>query len=406
MKKRILASICALACACTMSSPVYAKDLASETELSTQQLDTSTMQTMSNTGSYNVTVRSDSSKMSPTDFTTITGTLNATNTTDTCTITVPEKSALVLYTSAAYPSTSVSVDLLSQSGTTLKSQYIYSSSSGISGDVDDGILVEPGTYTLTYTVSSSVKDNITYTTNIAAYAADTETNVELGAAYTNYHKSGEDVYKKVTVAKAGLLAVCGFEYSSGFGEYLMTGDSTGIYMYGEPLTLYNSKKKAITAEKRTEQGSTYVNYYAVKAGTYYVKITSSYDAYYSFVTDFKAGGTTSNTSKAKAQKLGSSYKSTLLPIGGSSKTRWYKVTLKKKKKINIYYDFYGTDGAVSLYVCNSKGKELTFATSIYTGRSGNKLSSKKFPKGTYYIKVTKPSTSTYAMEGFLRLKVK
>lgn len=405
MKKRILASICALACACTMSSPVYAKDMTSETELSTQQLDTTTMQTMSNTGSYNVTVRSDSSKMSPADFTTITGTLNATNTTDTCTITVPERSALVLYTSAAYPSASVTVDLTTQSGTALESQYLYSSSTGISEDVDDGILVEPGTYTLTYTAKYA-KDNITYTTNIAAYAADTEKNVELGVAYTNYHKSGEDVYKKVTVAKAGLLQVCAAGYSSGFGKYLMTGDSNGFYMNSEPLTLCNSKKKAITPQKRTDQGSSYVNYYAVKAGTYYVKIDSSVDSYYSFVTDLKAGGTTSNTSKAKAQKLGSSYKSTLMPIGGSTKTRWYKVTLKKKKKFNIYYDFYGTDGAVRLSVCNSKGKELTYASSIYTGRSGKLSTRKKYPKGTYYIQVTKPSTSTYTMEGFLRLKVK
>lgn len=405
MKKRILASICALACACTMSSPVYAKDLSSETELSTQQLDTSIMQTMSNTGSYNVTVRSDSRKMSPTDFTTITGTLNATNTTDTCTITVPERSALVLYTSAAYPSTSVTVDLTSQSGTALGSQYLYSSSSGISEDVDDGILVEPGTYTLTYT-ASDVKDNITYTTNIVAYAADTENNVELGAGYTNYHKSGEDVYKKVTVAKAGLLAVCGFSYDSGLGKFIMTGDKNGLYMYGESLTLCNSKKKAITAQKKTEQESTYVNYYAVKAGTYYVKISSSSDTYYSFLTDFKAGGTTSNTSKAKAQKLGTSYKSTLMPIGGSTKTRWYKVTLKKKKKFNIYYDFYGTDGAVGLSVYNSKGKELTYASSIYTGRSGKLSTTKKYPKGTYYIQVTKPSNSAYAMEGLLNLKVK
>ena len=75
MKKRILATICALTCACTMSSPVYAKGLIDEP----QPLDTSIMQTMSDKGTYNISVCSNTQNMKSTDITAITGTLNASN---------------------------------------------------------------------------------------------------------------------------------------------------------------------------------------------------------------------------------------------------------------------------------------------------------------------------------------
>lgn len=406
MKKRILATICALACACTMSSPVYAKDLASETDLSTQQLDRSTVQTLSEKGSYNITVRSDMSKVSPADFTTITGTLNASNTIDTCTINVPERAALVMYSSALYPSAGVRIELQSQSGTLVCSQYLSSSTLENSEDMDDGILLEPGTYTLTYSVSGTVKDNITYTTNLAAYAASTEQNVEIGSGYIGFQKGGEDVYKKVTVKKSGLLAVCSYVYGSGFGEYLMTQKDDKLYICGQSLALCNGNKKAITEQETTLKDNYYINYYAVKAGTYYVKMKYASDNYYALGIDFKVGGTTNNTSRSKALKLSSKYKSTLMPIGGSSKTRWYKVTLKKKKKFTIYYDFYGQDGAVQVSVCNKNGKKMTLDTTIYSGRSGKLSTSRKYSKGTYYIKVSKPLTNSYSMEGLLDLKVK
>lgn len=406
MKKRILASICALACACTMSSPVYAKDLTSEADLSTHQLDRSAIQTMSEKGNYNITVRSNSQQATQADFTTITGTLNASNLTDTCTITVPERAALILYSSATYPSTSVSIELKSQTGTSLETQYLGSSITGISEEVDDGILVEPGTYTLTYTVSSSITDNVTYTTDIVGYTASPEENVDLGTGYIGFHKAGEDVYKKVTVTKGGLLEI-GAAECSGWGKYTMTGDANSFYMYGQKVTLYNSKKEPITEEASTTSTSYYTNYYAVKAGTYYVKLSSSYDGYYTFATALKTGGITNNTSKAKAQKLSSKYKATLMPIGGSSKTRWYKVTLKKSKKIKIFYDFYGTgDCAAKITVCNSKGKKLTYASTIYSERSGKLSTQRKYPKGTYYVQVSKPDSSSYSMEGMLYLKVK
>lgn len=400
MKKRILATICALTCACTMSSPVYAKGLIDEP----QPLDTSIMQTMSDKGTYNISVCSNTQNMKSTDITAITGTLNASNLTDTCTISVPERAVLALYSSATYPSRTVSVELKSQTGVSLETQNIYSSTTGISEDVDDGIVVEPGTYTLTYTVDSGITDNVTYTTKIIASRAGTEENVDLGSGYVGFHKSGEDVYKKVTVKKGGLLEV-GAALYSGWGKFLLTGNESGVYQSGENVTLCNSNKKPITTKTTTSSASGYSNFYAVKAGTYYVKLSSNYDDYYIFATKFVAGGTTNNTSKAKAQKLSSKSKSTLMPIGGSSKTRWYKVTLKKKKKFAIYYDFYGTDGAVKVSVCNSKGKKLTYDTTIYSGRSGKLSTNKKYSKGTYYIQVSKPSSS-YSMEGFLKLKVK
>lgn len=399
MKKRILATICALTCACTMSSPVYAKGLIDEP----QPLDTSVMQTMSDKGNYNISVCSNTQNMQPTDITAITGTLNASNLTDTCTINVPERAVLALYSSAAYPSKAVSVDLKSQSGVSLETQSLNSSTAAISEDVDDGIVVEPGTYTLTYTVDSSITDNVTYTTKIIASRAGTEENVDLGSGYVGFHKAGEDVYKKVTVKKGGLLEVGVAQYS-GWGKFLLTGDTNGVYESGENVTLCNSNKKPITTQETTSATSGYSNFYAVKAGTYYVKISSNYDDYYIFATKFVAGGTTNNTSKAKAQKLSSKYKSTLMPIGGSSKTRWYKVTLKKKKRVNIAYEFYGNDGAVAVSIYNKKGKKITLDYTIYSGKRNVLSTATKFSKGTYYVKVSKSSNKS--MEGLLRLKLK
>lgn len=402
MKKRILASICAITCAFTMSSPVYAKGLIEEP----QQLDTSVVQTMNELGTYNISVCSNADQIQPTAITSITGTLNATNLTDTCTINVPERAVLVLYSSATYPSATVSIDLKSQAGVSLETQSLYSSTSGISEEVDDGIFVEPGTYTLTYTANSNIKDNVTYTTKIMAYTAATEESVEVGAGYVGFHKAGEDVYKMITVTKGGLLEVGATQYA-GWGKAILTGDTSSVYTNGEKVTLCNSNKKPITAQETTSSSTGYSNFYAVKPGTYYVKISSNYDDYYVFATKLTAGGVTNNTSKAKAQKLSNKYKATLMPIGGSSKTRWYKVTLKKKKKIKLFYDFYGTqDGAVKVTVCNSKGKKLTYSSTICSGRSGTLSTQSAYKKGTYYIQVSKPDSSSYSMEGMLYLKAK
>lgn len=408
MRKKFLASICAIACVCTMSSPVYAKELTNVAgvDLAALRLEDTTMQTMSEKGNYNISVCSDTSKLQETDITAITGTLNASNTTDSCTITVPERAALAIYSSAAYPSASVSIELKSQTGESLASQYLFSSTTENSTDVKDEIFVEPGTYTFTYSVNANVTGNITYNTKIMAWTAATEETVNFDTGYVGFQKAGEEVYKKVTVTKSGLLQA-EVEEMTGFGKAILAEDKSSLAAYGEKVTLCNSKKVPITEENTTSSYNGYVNFYAVKAGTYYLKMSSNGDNYYTLGLQFTVGGTTNNTSKAKAQKLSNKYKSTLMPIGGSTKTRWYKITLKKKKKIAFSYEYYGTgDKAVKVVVCNKKGKEITTSSNIY-GDSKNTLSTtKKYPKGTYYIKISKPDSSIYSMGGMLRLKVK
>lgn len=148
----------------------------------------------------------------------------------------------------------------------------------------------------------------------------------LALAYSDY--DNRDITYKVQVRKTGVLVfgVMPSDYTSSLTGY---------------ATLYNAKKKAISAKEyisnvdNTSSDAKYARaYYTLKKGTYYIKVsavasTAHYIVGYSMV-DAKD---TSGASRAKAAKLtiGSKAKQGMVLASDSKKkTDWYKLTLTKK----------------------------------------------------------------------------
>jgi len=78
------------------------------------------------------------------------------------------------------------------------------------------------------------------------------------------------------------------------------------------------------------------------------------------------------------------------------KTKWYKIRLKKKSKLRISIVAACTGGTQNMKVTvvpAKKGHRLINNSFIF-GSTGKKISSsKKLSKGTYYIKISKVTSS-------------
>jgi hypothetical protein len=136
-------------------------------------------------------------------------------------------------------------------------------------------------------------------------------------------------------------------------------------------------------------------------GTYYIGLSSGSDSYYSIEYKFTsiADKSGSKKSDAAAITLGKASKGLVLTTDKTSKEDWYKVTLKKDQSVtvtltgevsgSVTLSFYDADSDLfgKLYV-----DEYTTEDSAVPYVEKNK--SKKLPKGTYYIKVTKADKST------------
>lgn len=192
---------------------------------------------------------------------------------------------------------------------------------------------------------------------------------------------------KIKPSKTGTISVSLTEYGM--------SSSAGY------VTLYNSKKKAISSKLwYYSKSSSSRAYFGVKAGTtYYIKIT---DARGSYSSQYKYGVKYTNTkvtdrnlskkSKAKTIKRKKSVSTVFVALTGKS-VDWYKfkVTKKRKTQIKLY-----TSGIKSgnLYVTVYKGKKkigstkkVPYYANSFTGTITYGRSYGKADKGTYYVKV-------------------
>jgi hypothetical protein len=219
-------------------------------------------------------------------------------------------------------------------------------------------------------------------------------------SYADYEN--KDIMYQIQVKKTGVI-----------GFYAFANDTSSLL--GGNVTLYNAKKKAVSAEEYVSNSSDtssnikYLRaYYAVKKGTYYVKFsktTSSLDYYFAGCS-FKAVKDSSGSSKAKAAaiKIGAkAKKGEVLVSDSAKKTDWYKITLKKSMAFTIDVTSY-VSGKLKMEICDSKGRTALFGTRTLTGAQHNKIStSAKWSKGTYYIKIFKSNAKSC---GYYELKIK
>lgn len=230
--------------------------------------------------------------------------------------------------------------------------------------------------------------------NVMAYAYNgddrTLSSGKWSAVYSgNYNKT---VYHKIVMKSAGYIDIMG-------NGYLSNGSASGL-----SATLTNSKKKAIKSSLYLYSGNGYTTRVAVGKGTYYVAVKKS--DIYQICYKSKAIKEKSGKNKKKAVLLKKKKTVNGLMLVGEStkKADWYKVKLTKKSKLKFQVRNYGDDSISVEVIPASKNFKVYFNSSSIPGNSGKTIqSTKKWPKGTYYLKFTK-SNKAYSSHYTVKLK--
>lgn len=172
-------------------------------------------------------------------------------------------------------------------------------------------------------------------------------------------------------------------------KVILNGDYTG-------LELYNASKRYISGCDKTMY---------LKKGTYYLRHRGS--GKYSFSYTTKKITLPKNTSRRKAKKikLNKTIKG-IFPRNTKTQSYWYKITLKKNKKLKVKYKNTVADVVQAVRLYSSKGKVIGMMDGLYIkGKKGTKkmisYAGKKptamIKKGTYYIQIEQSLDSEFTL---------
>ena len=407
MKKSLLTFACAILCACTLPISAHAED-----KLTPQTLPTDRYGTLETKESFTLDARSSTSLSTDADWISVSGNLSSCNLTDTYTIQVPERANLILYSYKKASNTDLQVSLQTTTGVPVQSAVIPATGAAIQNNLMTDFVVEPGTYQLSYSTTPNATGSLNYQGRLVAYSASQEASVMLGDTVLGYQPKEEIVYRKVDVTRKGTLTVYGCYYNLNDYANFLLGKKKNIEdvaTEGCYVTLCDANKNELVEATQTNDDNQFLQYYAVKKGTYYIKIMQPVQAntIYAIDTSFTANGTTINTSMSKALTLDKKYKHTLLYHGQKAQTRWCKIVLKKSRKLKVAYHYLGTNSGIRMVFCNKTGKVISTATkNISGGQSGTYFTKKSVPAGTYYIKILAPTKEIGHMAGKICLKLK
>ena len=162
---------------------------------------------------------------------------------------------------------------------------------------------------------------------------------------------------------------------------------------GEKMTIeiLNSKKVSLNPRKSVlSESNDYLMNYALKKGTYYIRVTNMKTPYrirYRYYKHYEQAG----TSKAKAVTLtkGKEKKGMFYLTDSTSKENWFKVTLTKKQKLSMIITSYGSSSLE--YQLLAADSNVTIRNSKFYPPNGvvRMKTGDTLPKGTYYIKISK-----------------
>ena len=220
---------------------------------------------------------------------------------------------------------------------------------------------------------------------MTAMAAGTrQVSLSSGKTYIgNEADYNTSVYHKITIPRNGYIKVTGW----GRSAYSVNRYSMGVL-------LCNSKKKPMEDYKTYLSSYSkpgFTGYYGVRKGTYYLKVEGEklYNLSYSFSSVKEKSG--SSQRKAVAIKRNKTVNG-VLPAGeNGSKTDWYKINLKNKQKITLWYGAKANDYINFRIAAADKNVFITGSSAIVKSGTNKYVTRDKFPKGTYYIKVTRSS---------------
>ncbi len=230
--------------------------------------------------------------------------------------------------------------------------------------------------------------------NVMAYAYNGEDKTlssgKWSVTYTDdYNKT---VYHKIVMKSAGYIDLTGNGFNS-------NGTASSL-----SATITNSKKKVISNAIYLYSSNNYSTRVAVGKGTYYVAVKKG--DIYQLCYKSKAIKEKSGKNKKKAVTLKKKKTVNALMLMGEStkKADWYKVKLKKKSKLKFQVRNYGDDTISVQVVPANKRFKIIFNTSSISGNTGKTITStKKWPKGTYYLKFTK-RVKAYSSHYTVKLK--
>lgn len=287
----------------------------------------------------------------------------------------------------------IDVELMNSVGTSLASADIYENSNGSSLKAD---IPAAGTYTLTLKPSSG--ETASYTGGLAAimFPTSVPSSVKSGYMYYTFDKDGTDKYYKISCTDPGVITVMA-----------RSEDINSSGFYGTNVSLCSSGKKQLARQNYTVASSNYTTNFAVKKGTYYIKVKGSSDYLQEVAVTFSknASGIGKNTSKGKASSLGTRTVKRILPATGSrSGENWYKFTLKKKGRNAITIANHSNDTWIKCVVYRNsvKNRNIVFDRTIFENQelyldyynSGRVFAN--WDKGTYYVKIYKHNKDSNA----------
>ena len=245
---------------------------------------------------------------------------------------------------------------------------------------------------------SSKNGELAYTVKAYSVDAASTKTISYGKKYLSYGRNVQ--YKKINVKKSGKLTIKSKMYKNLSEVY----DTQLVNEDGDRFTLCDKNKKELTG---SSNGTSKI--YGVKKGTYYIKLDSSYRDYRAYSVSFSGAGLAGNKKKS-AKTITNKWKSyTMLSTGSQeSSAQWYKFTLKKAKKLEVYVNNL-TDTNVIVEIYNKNGldgsifvEKGTNSGGIYHVQNHKEIN---WDKGTYYIKVKRQYASSTG-GGIVKVKLK
>ncbi len=193
-------------------------------------------------------------------------------------------------------------------------------------------------------------------------------------------QSKNTAYYKVKMEKNGYIKVQGKTYKTSSGKLA--------------IELCNRQKNSLNPKKnRLVKSNDYTTYYALKKGTYYIKIEDIKNPYkirYKVSDPDDQGGlnkenaTTLMRSKAKTD---------LIYLNDSkAKSGWFKFSLSSSQTLRLTISNYSTRKLE--YELIAEDPNVTLHNAKFYPHNGKAIfvTSDKLPKGIYYLKVSKQST--------------
>lgn len=216
-------------------------------------------------------------------------------------------------------------------------------------------------------------------------------NKQITKAYQS--GKGSAIYYKVVVGKTGYITVDTFYDEEDYGN--------------PTIVLCNSKKKAISLQVENHTLTDNKSVFAVKKGTYYLKVKDVKGGY-QIRSTFSSVSDKSGKSKGKAKQVkvnGKKVTGVVLTTDKKSKYDWYKFTLKKSSYIRIDLSGSTTGDSKVLLEVIPPASNIQFEKKAIIEMKGTNTSAygqavTAWPAGTWYIRVKKSAAKGSGVYSF------